>query len=194
MATRDCLTRVRRAARRPLGVLVAVALAITIASPTPTSASSYRRPLERLLVELWTDVLETPAADNPFATPGADDCWEIGPYDLIVSPFGPSDPSRPPGVIGCTVRRGAPVFVVLASLECSDIEGNGTSVEELTACANGARTDNPIHELRVDRHRFPVVGVGTDTFRLDGSLRAASSKSCRRGCRVRSGHQLRSGG
>ena len=132
-----------------------------IAAPVSVSASSPSRRLEGLLTELWQQVLETPAAENPFATPpGGDVCWEIGPGARIVSPFGPA------GADACTVGRRTPLFVVVASLECSDVEGNGNTRHELAACARGLKQDITTHELYVDGRPVRVRQVKTDPFRF----------------------------
>ena len=143
--------------RRFVSAVVALVIAVTIAAPSSASAFSGSRPLERLLTDLWTEVLETPEPENPFGT-GTDVCWEMGPGDRIVSPFGPS------GADACTVERGTPLFVVVSSLECSDVEGNGDTADELAACPRGLDQVIVKHELRVDGRRVPVRQVETDAF------------------------------
>jgi hypothetical protein len=89
-------------------------------------ATSARR-LEGLLDALWTTVLETPSAENPFGTGGlAYACIDLG---QAVAPFAPESADT------CTVAPGTPIFIVGFSVECSTFEGNGTTESELRQCA-----------------------------------------------------------
>ena len=67
--------------------LVVAAIAAVTA---PSAAAVPDRKLSGLLGDMWTTILETPAADNPFT--GGDPCIQLGAN--IVAPFGPSRNSR----------------------------------------------------------------------------------------------------
>ena len=61
---------------------------------------------------LWTTVLQTPSAQNPFGSGGQNyACIDLG--GGIVAPFAPK------GVHSCTVASGTTLFVVGSSIECS---------------------------------------------------------------------------
>ncbi|WP_344066537.1 hypothetical protein [Microbacterium pumilum] len=101
---------------------------------------------------MWTTVLATPSAQNPFGTGGAAyACIEL---HRTVAPFAPD------GVESCTVKPGTKIFVMAASFECSTFEGNGTTEEELRACA---RTGDPdvAPKVTVDGKRVRVAEAET---------------------------------
>jgi len=104
--------------------LVAVMLAAA-----PTATSSATTVLNADLATMWTKVLETPSAQNPFGSGGsnASACWSLG--NRTVVPFGPN------GVTSCTVTAGTAIFVAASSVECSTFEGNGTTEAQLQGCA-----------------------------------------------------------
>ena len=123
-------------------VLLAVAVA---AAATATSAAAVPdKKLSTTLGALWTTVLQTPAANNPFT--GGDPCIDLGG---TVSPFaGPAE-------FTCTVKPGTKIFVVGWSSECSTVEGppyHGDDEASLRECA-----------------RSVDAGLKTPTVRLDGN-------------------------
>ena len=100
-------------------------VAFCVAAP-PSSAAPAKK-LDKTLGALWTTVLETPSAQNPFGTGGsAFACWDLG---RTVAPFAPG------GVESCTVKPGTKIFVAASSFECSTFEGNGTTEAQLRECA-----------------------------------------------------------
>jgi hypothetical protein len=103
-------------------------LAVTVFVVTPPSAhAAATKRLDDHLTALWTSVLETPSAQNPFGTGGsAYACFDL---DGTVAPFAPVS------VESCTVETGTWIFVTGSSVECSTFEGNGTTDAELRACA-----------------------------------------------------------
>jgi hypothetical protein len=106
-------------------ILFLAAVAFCVAAP-PTSAAPAKK-LDDTLAALWTTVLETPSAQNPFGTGGsAFACWDLGG---TVAPFAPG------GVESCTVKPGTKIFVAASSVECSTFEGHGTTETELRECA-----------------------------------------------------------
>jgi hypothetical protein len=86
------------------------------------------RQLSGLLGDMWTTILETPVADNPFT--GGDPCIQLGAN--IVAPFaGGSE-------FTCVVKPGTRVFVAAYSFECSTVEvppSHGENEDELRDCA-----------------------------------------------------------
>jgi hypothetical protein len=105
--------------------LLLAAVAFCVAAP-PTSAAPVKK-LDNALGAMWTTVLETPSAQNPFGTGGsAFACWDLGG---TVAPFAPS------GVESCTVKPGTKIFVAASSFECSTFEGHGTTETQLRECA-----------------------------------------------------------
>lgn len=93
---------------------VALTAAATLAATTQAASAATPARLTADLAALWTKVLETPTDQNPFGTPNASACWDLGKN--VVAPFGPSE------VESCTVKPGTRVFVVGASVECSTFE------------------------------------------------------------------------
>ena len=95
-------------------------------SASPASAVPMKK-LDDTLGALWTTVLETPSAQNPFGTGGSEfACWDLGG---TIAPFAPG------GVESCTVKPGTKIFVAASSFECSTFEGNGTTEAQLRECA-----------------------------------------------------------
>jgi hypothetical protein len=106
-------------------ILCLAAVTFCVVAP-PTSAAPAKK-LDKTLGALWTTVLETPSAQNPFGTGGsAFACWDLGG---TVAPFAPG------GVESCTVKPGTKTFVAASSFECSTFEGNGTTESQLRECA-----------------------------------------------------------
>jgi hypothetical protein len=126
----------KRFVTRALIVVVAI-LGIMLAQVAPASANASKK-MPSILGAFWTEVLETPSAQNSFGTGGAAfACWELHPN--IVSPGAPG------GVESCTVKPGTKIFVSI-SWECSSVPGDhtsatdpnhvyGTTEDELRACA-----------------------------------------------------------
>ena len=105
--------------------LVVAAIAAVTA---PSAAAVPDRQLSGMLGDMWTTILETPAADNPFT--GGDPCVHFGAN--LVAPFagGPQ--------ITCVVKPGTRMFVAAYSAECSTVEDppfHGDNEDELRACA-----------------------------------------------------------
>lgn len=117
--------------RRAGAVLVVGLVAVALGLGAPAATAAPARTLDATLGALWTTVLETPAARNPFGSGGsASACLAL---DRVVAPFAPPEV----GVHSCTVPTGTPIFVVASSNECSTFEGNGTTDAALRACARG---------------------------------------------------------
>lgn len=107
--------------------------AAAAASSTPAHKSEFAK--------LWTTVLETPSAQNPFGSGGATyACIDLG--NNTVAPLAPS----PTGVKSCTVAPGTSIFVTASSVECSTFEG--TPKSQLRSCA-----------ISGDVHSLPTVTV-----------------------------------
>jgi len=95
----------RRLAVVPLLVTLALCL------PAPTASADQPSKLANTLAALWTKVLETPSASNPFGTGGPGfACWDLGGTVAALAP----DP-----VPSCTVKTGTKIFVSGSSAECS---------------------------------------------------------------------------
>jgi hypothetical protein len=143
---------IRVSAFRGLAVGLFAACAALVAAPAASAAPAPAK-LDAGLTALWTAVLETPSAQNPFGTGGAAfTCWNLG--GGTVAPFGPS------GVPSCTVKPGTKIFVAASSFECSTFEGNGTTEAELRACAEQSDVQTA-PTVTVDGHFVPVTEVET---------------------------------
>ena len=95
----------RRLAVVPLLVTLALCLL------APTASADQPSKLANTLAALWTKVLETPSASNPFGTGGPGfACWDLGGTVAALAP----DP-----VPSCTVKTGTKIFVSGSSAECS---------------------------------------------------------------------------
>ena len=106
---------------------IAVVAAVTLCVAAPAASAVPAKKLDDTLGALWTTVLETPSAQNPFGTGGpAFACLDLGG---TVAPFAPVS------VESCTVKPGTKIFVAAASFECSTFEGNGTTETAVAGCA-----------------------------------------------------------
>ena len=107
-------------------ILLLVAVALCLGAPVAGAVPAKK--LDSNLAALWTTVLQTPDAQNPFGSGGPESgCFTLG---------GTLAPFAPKGVASCPpVKPGTKIFVTAASLECSTFEGNGTTDTELRTCA-----------------------------------------------------------
>jgi hypothetical protein len=145
---------------RRLSTVVAVLVglagpAIAAGGPGASATTTAGAPVQfnAELAALWTTVLQTPSAQNSFGTGGAAfACWNLDGH--TVAPFGPTP------VASCTVRPGTKLFVTASSVECSTIEGNGTTEAELRTCAEQSDAQTA-PSVTVDGHAVPVNGVET---------------------------------
>jgi hypothetical protein len=140
---------------RLAAVLLSAVVALGLVGPAASAVPEKK--LDDYLAALWTTVLETPDAQNPFGSGGAAfACFDIGG---AVSPFGPG------GVESCTVKPGTKIFVAASSFECSTFEGNGTTEAELRQCAREADV-NVAPSVTVDGGAVPVVEVETGLLNI----------------------------
>jgi hypothetical protein len=101
---------------------------------------------------MWTTIFETPSPQNPFGTgDAATACIQLDKH--TIAPFGPQ------AVPSCTVKPGTKIFVAAYSFECSTIEGNGTTYQELLDCARS--NDATGATISVDRTPVTVNAVET---------------------------------
>jgi hypothetical protein len=136
---------------RLAAVLLLAAVAFGLVAPAANAVP--KKKLDDYLAAMWTTVLETPDAENPFGSGGdAFECIDIG--GRTVAPFGPG------GVESCTVRPGTKIFVAASSFECSTFEGNGNTEAQLRDCARQADVqDRP--SVTLDGSPLPVTEVET---------------------------------
>jgi len=140
---------------RLAAVLFSAVVALGLVAPAASAVPEKR--LDDYLAALWTTVLETPDAQNPFGSGGAAfACLDLGG---TVSPFAPG------GVESCTVKPGTKIFVAASSFECSTFEGNGTTEAELRDCAREADVD-VAPSVTVDGGAVPVAEVETGLLNI----------------------------
>jgi hypothetical protein len=145
---------------RPVRTLLLAALTFCLVSPSASAAPT--RPLGATLGDLWTTVLETPTAENPFVT-GDPACIDL--RGNTVAPFTP-----PPGQdFTCTVKRGTKVFVAASTWECSSFAGDhfdfGTTEAELRECAR--QNDELVAPtVTVDGQPVTVTAIETGLLRI----------------------------
>jgi hypothetical protein len=134
-------------------LLVAVALCLGV----PTASAVPAKKLDNNLAALWTTILQTPSAQNPFGSgPPESACFNLGG---TLAPFGPG------GVKSCPpVKPGTKIFVAAASAECSTFEGNGTTDAELRTCARNGDAVAPT--VTVDGKSVPVTEVETTLLNI----------------------------
>ncbi|MGC5222448.1 hypothetical protein ACPW96_07565 [Micromonospora sp. DT81.3] len=134
-----------------LAASVVLATSSVFAAAPPATAVPTNK-VDDYLSALWTTVLETPSAQNPFGAGGDEyECLDLGG---TVAPFAPVSADS------CTVKPGTKLFIVAHSVECSTFEGNGTTEAELRACAIAGDPDSD-YTVTVDGKAVPVVEAET---------------------------------
>ena len=131
---------------------IAVVAAMTFVAAAPAAGAAPVKKLDDTLGALWTRVLETPSAQNPFGTGDPSSaCWNLGG---TVAPFAPVS------VASCTVKPGTKIFAAASSVECSTFEEHGTTETQLRECAR--ETDVQVAPtLTVDGRSVAVTEVET---------------------------------
>jgi hypothetical protein len=137
--------------------------AVTLGMAAPAGSATPTKTLGEALGTLWTTVLETPSAHNPFGNGSpADACWDLGG---TVAPLGP----LPDGVESCTVKPGTKIFVAASTFECSPFPGDTPGVPateaELRACAR-ENDANVAPTVTVDGKPVPVTEVETGALNI----------------------------
>ena len=148
-ATQVVLSRLTR-------ILLLVAVALCLGAPTACADAAKK--LDNNLAALWTTILQTPSAQNPFFGGG---CYDLGG---TVAPFGPA------GFNGsCPVKPGTKIFVAAASAECSTFPKDGPGPDateaELRACAV-AGDAQVAPSVTVDGKGVPVTEVETSLLNI----------------------------
>ena len=139
---------------RVLFVAAALVFGAVTATALPAGADQSKK-LSEQLGALWSTVLETPSAQNPFGDGGiAYACIGLGGH--VLSPLRPAGPDS----ATCTVRPGTKVLVPALVAECSTIEGDGTTEAELRACAENLNQPSP-PTVTLDGSAVAVTRVGT---------------------------------
>jgi hypothetical protein len=148
--------------------------AVTLGVVAP-SADAVPKKLTANLSALWTTVLETPSAQNPFGTGGpAFACLDLGG---TVAPFGPE------GVEACTVKPGTKIFVAASSVECSTFEGIEGTDAMLRACARQTDAqvapmvtldDAPVRVTEVETGLLNIVLPENNLFGLEAGTEGLS--------------------
>ena len=152
----------RRIRRLLLGIVVPGVMVTAMAGgalglATPAASAATTNKLDVNLAALWTKVLGTPDAQNPFGSGGAAfACLNLGG---TVAPFGPS------GVESCTVKPGTKIFVAANSVECSTFEGNGTTEAQLRTCARQSDLQ-AAPSVTVDGASVPVTEAETPLLHI----------------------------
>jgi len=94
--------------------------------------------------QAWANLFAIPAAQNPLDPANPARCTTLGHRRPVLTVIGESPPSNP---LTCVVEAGTPLFFGEVSLECSDAEGDGSTVKELRACAVGG-LGNDLRSIR----------------------------------------------
>jgi hypothetical protein len=113
------------AVSRFAAVLLPAVAALSLVAPDANAVPDKK--LDDNLAALWTTVLQTPSAQNPFFSDDGG-CYDLGRG--TVAPFGAH------GAKSCTVKPGTKIFVAASTVECSTFEGNGTTDAVLRDCAS----------------------------------------------------------
>jgi hypothetical protein len=147
---------------RDLRHVAVLAAAFALSAAPAARASAVVTPVHtiagttpgQLLLESWTQLLSTPATDNPIV--GHCESLAGGRVQAPIGGFGFAE-------INCTVRQGVPLFVRFGAF-CSSLEGVFTNRAQL-ACAHEAVTDLTAVTIAVDGGR--PVNMLARRFEID---------------------------
>ena len=124
----------------------------------PTASADPAKKLDNNLAALWTTILQTPSAQNPFGSgPPGFACFDLG---------GTLAPFAAPGVESCPVKPGTKIFVAAASAECSTFEGNGTTRRRITDVCPRNGDVQVAPTVTVDGKSVPVTEVETTLLNI----------------------------
>jgi hypothetical protein len=138
-------------------IVMASILGIVFAQVAPASAQASDE-LASNLARLWTTVLETKSAQNPFAQDFDPKlaCWDLD--HSTVAPFAGG------AELSCKVKSDTKIFVVGFSFECSSIPGDDGdppfTEENLRDCAVNLNKDTA-PTVTLDGRSVPLTGVVT---------------------------------
>jgi hypothetical protein len=152
--------------------LALLAVAAIVLTPSAANATPHKK-LVADLGALWTKVFATPSPQNPFGSGDAlTGCWDIGG---TVAPLGPN------GVPACTIKTGTKLLVAGHTNECSSLEGNGTTVDVLAACAKAGDPfapvtldGKPLSLTEVQTSALPIVLGANNVFGLTAGTQGIS--------------------
>lgn len=121
--SRRCLAAIPRA----LASLVVVAgLLLFIPAAASAQPTNVHKPNATLTASWW---------QTYFATPGNSfDRCDLGTGQVV---FLAGTTTSDPATRTCTIKTGSSILVPLINIECSEVEGNGTTFAELQKCASG---------------------------------------------------------
>ena len=130
-------------------------VAVTLGLVAPSASADQASTPAATLGALYTKVLETPSAQNPFGSGGtsASPCWEL---DGTVAPLAPKP------VKLCTVNPGTKILVAASTAECSTFPNDCASVaprkSELASLAR-KQVDQTAPSVTVNGKDVPVTFV-----------------------------------
>jgi hypothetical protein len=144
---------------------ILLALLLTVAlggfgSSTAWAGGGRNSGASDLLTELWTKILTSPAAGNPFN--GGDQCNSLD-RGRVLAPFGGG--TEP---YSCTAPVGTRLLVIAYSAECSTAEDppfHGWNEPSLRACAARAMKNLSDPSITINGRAAPIGLVRTDLIR-----------------------------
>jgi len=132
-------------------VMLLAAVVLSVIPAAATAGSRHRN--TAYLGAMWTKIFETPSPQNPFGGgDAASACIQLDEH--TVAPFAPKP------VPSCTVSAGTRIFEVAYSWECSTIENNGITYQQLLGCARANDVQVP-PTVSVDGRPVSVSAVET---------------------------------
>ena len=157
-------------------ILLLVAVALCLGAPTAGAVPAKK--LDNNLAALWTTVLQTPSAQNPFGTGGL--ALRARPRRHGCAVWADA------GVESCTVKPGTKIFVAASSVECSTFGGysvfRGATEAQLRTCARDERRASSAHRHR--RRQARAGDRGGDTPAAHRPARGQHFRQARRGRKV----------
>jgi len=149
-----------------LGFIVSIPLVATAADTNPVVVpvdSDYEGlSYGNWSAKWWQWALSIPAPDNPLLDTSGEKCGEgqSGNVWFLAGTFGGSAERT------CTVPAGKAILFPIINAECSTVEGNGKTEEELSACAKDLIDHVRVKEAKVDG--MPLIDL--NNYRVQSPL------------------------
>lgn len=154
--------------------LIAVILGIMVLAPMvaaaddvnpgvyPVDSVIYGKTYGEWSAEWWKWVFAIPASSNPLMDDGSGKFFEGQSGDVWFLAGSWNGNTK----LKCEVPAGKAIFIPIINGECSRIEGNGETEEELRACASNQMDYVTVTEAKVDGRKLKNL----DNYRVESDL------------------------
>lgn len=126
-------------------VVLAIASTVFVAAPAFAAAPDVQKAPPPLTAQWWQSFLSVDASTNPLSR------CDVGPGKVVFL----AGTAGGPAARSCTISSDKAILVPMINVECSEIEGNGTTPPKLRSCAAGIADQFTNLSLAVDGVAVP---------------------------------------